>query len=246
MNIETEKPTTRKSADQKSAWQKKYGAKAGDLLLKYRAKIAAQAKQKARMSEGVVVALCIFATTIFSGCGNNTKDPVQMVKDGILEIDKSTTIGQAFDGYRFFKNTEWKVEKTDTGRTIVRCIGNIDFGILTIEDVADVSTRAAGKSERGTITPEAKASFEKSLAKIRRQMRGVMLIFQFVINKDNTFEVKNGDIIYLWTQEKNGVSSAPFDNMEVISQNLREIYENRMCSLVESLMISIIMNFGIE
>jgi len=40
------KSIKRKPADQKSAWRKKYGTKAGDLLLKYRAKIAARARNK--------------------------------------------------------------------------------------------------------------------------------------------------------------------------------------------------------
>jgi hypothetical protein len=42
------KSTKRKKMSQKAAWQKKYGAKAGNLLLKYRAKIAARARGKSR------------------------------------------------------------------------------------------------------------------------------------------------------------------------------------------------------
>jgi hypothetical protein len=37
----------KRKRDQKAAWQKKYGKAAGDLLLSYRGKIAAQAKAKA-------------------------------------------------------------------------------------------------------------------------------------------------------------------------------------------------------
>jgi hypothetical protein len=40
------KTSTRKTVDQKAAWQKKYGTESGDLLLKYRAKIAARSKKK--------------------------------------------------------------------------------------------------------------------------------------------------------------------------------------------------------
>jgi hypothetical protein len=39
-------PSKRKRA-QKAAWRKKYGKVGGDLLLRYRSKIAAQAKAKA-------------------------------------------------------------------------------------------------------------------------------------------------------------------------------------------------------
>jgi hypothetical protein len=38
--------TKRKPIDQKAAWRKKYGPKAGDLLLKYRAKIAARSRKR--------------------------------------------------------------------------------------------------------------------------------------------------------------------------------------------------------
>jgi len=76
----TASATAKKTADQKTAWQKKYGAEPGDLLLKYRAKIAAQAKHKARRIGTSAVSLVLLSTTIFSGCGVMTaNDPVEMV-----------------------------------------------------------------------------------------------------------------------------------------------------------------------
>jgi NRPS condensation-like uncharacterized protein len=39
-------PTKRKPINQKAAYRKKYGATAGDLILKYKAKIAARSRKK--------------------------------------------------------------------------------------------------------------------------------------------------------------------------------------------------------
>lgn len=58
----------------------------------------------------------------FVGCGDN----ISLVKNGTLELDKSITIGQAFDKYKYFKNTEWKELVTDNGKKIVQVDGIID------------------------------------------------------------------------------------------------------------------------
>jgi hypothetical protein len=42
---------TKTKANQKAAWQKKYGKRAGDLLLKYRGKIAARARHSKSASK---------------------------------------------------------------------------------------------------------------------------------------------------------------------------------------------------
>ena len=58
----------------------------------------------------------------FSGCG----DSVSMVKKGTLDFDKSITIGQAFDKYKYFKKIEWKEFVTDNGRKVVQVEGIVD------------------------------------------------------------------------------------------------------------------------
>lgn len=49
---------------------------------------------------------------IFTGCSDNS---VTMVKKGTLEIDKSLTVGQAIDNYKYFR---FILEKVEIG-----CIG---------------------------------------------------------------------------------------------------------------------------
>lgn len=48
---------------------------------------------------------------------------VGIVKNGTLAIDKNITIGQAFDNYSHFKNSEWQSFETENGRRIVQFDG---------------------------------------------------------------------------------------------------------------------------
>ncbi len=52
---------------------------------------------------------------------------IDQVKDGILEMNKSTTVGEAFDNYDFFTKTTWTKWKTKQGVTIVEFNGKMDL-----------------------------------------------------------------------------------------------------------------------
>jgi len=55
---------------------------------------------------------------IITGCSKS--DPVQMVKSGTLEVDKSVTVGNALDGYKYFADKKWTSFEDDQKRTIVQ------------------------------------------------------------------------------------------------------------------------------
>lgn len=75
--------------------------------------------------------LCVFLVTCvlglsLTGCNkiqSLAMGEVPTVKAGILDFDKSLTIGQAFDSYQYFKSTKWEDLKTDNGRKgcLVKC-----------------------------------------------------------------------------------------------------------------------------
>ena len=69
-----------------------------------------------------VIKLFLFSIMFFclTGC-----DPTTQVKNGIVELDKSMTVGQALDGYQYFSSTNWSSFETSQGQTIVECSGNI-------------------------------------------------------------------------------------------------------------------------
>lgn len=70
-----------------------------------------------------------FTAVMFIGCG----DDVSTIKNGTLEFDKSITVGQAFDKYKYFSSTKWKNFSTDNGKKIVEVKG--DFKNEYLQDM---------------------------------------------------------------------------------------------------------------
>lgn len=54
-------------------------------------------------------------------------DPISTVKEGVLKYDESVTVGNAFDGYQYFKETKWKEFKTSQNRRVVEFEGLMDY-----------------------------------------------------------------------------------------------------------------------
>lgn len=67
-----------------------------------------------------LIVVCLMAV-IFIGCG----DDASIVKNGILDFDKSITVGQAFDKYKYFSSTKWRSFSTDNGKKIVEVKGDL-------------------------------------------------------------------------------------------------------------------------
>lgn len=57
---------------------------------------------------------------------------VALVKNGILEFDKSITVGEAFDNYKYFKNVKWEAFTSENGRRVVQVTGELDIDKLPI------------------------------------------------------------------------------------------------------------------
>lgn len=72
----------------------------------------------------VNVSIVLFFSFLVCSCGS---DPVDLVKNGILDFDKSVTVGNAIDGYKYFENVTWNTFKTDQGRVVVQVEGHIIF-----------------------------------------------------------------------------------------------------------------------
>ena len=61
----------------------------------------------------------VICAIFFFGCSSD----IDKVKDGILDFDKSLTIGEAIDNYKMCENVAWSSFKSDNGRDMVeaRC-----------------------------------------------------------------------------------------------------------------------------
>jgi hypothetical protein len=58
--------------------------------------------------------------------GCSKMDPVALVKGSTLDIDKSVTIGNAFDNYKYFKSVVWDAGQDEQKRQIVTFKGIYD------------------------------------------------------------------------------------------------------------------------
>lgn len=58
-----------------------------------------------------------------SGC-NET--PTQKIQQGVLDVDKTLKIGDAFGSYKYFKGVNWKEEKDSQGRSVVVFEGELN------------------------------------------------------------------------------------------------------------------------
>jgi hypothetical protein len=72
-----------------------------------------------------IIVIPIFMAMLFAmGCSDSN---VSAVKEGVLKFDKSLTVGQAFDNYKYFDNVDWESFTTENGREVVQVTGNIDL-----------------------------------------------------------------------------------------------------------------------
>ncbi len=90
--------------------------------------------------------VCIGSALFFSGCSDNK---IKEVKNGVLDFDKTLTIGQAFDNYKYCKNVNWKSAKTDNGRDFVQvtCDYDIYNKDISEDDRKHLKEKGAKKAE---------------------------------------------------------------------------------------------------
>lgn len=123
-----------------------------------------------------------------AGCGD-----VSLVKGGTLEFDKSLTIGEAFENYKYFKSVSWEELTTDNGKKIVQ-----------VNAVINMDEHPKG-------------------AEWKKNVQEMKIVFQFSINKDETFDVTYAGMESI---ALNGEKNEYDANNIQLMQNLKEIYAN--------------------
>ena len=166
----------------------------------------------------ITVLMIIFITFLaVAGCSKSGAE-ISKVKNGVLPFDKSISVGQAFDGYKYFDHKEWKYQKTEQERRIVTFVGSIDMSATNYNDayvdwiakqpMVDIGFAVNGLDYKHVkVISDAKATIE------------------FVLNVDNTFDVKEL------------VLSGKQDNGEIIERKitdgfLEKIYKNEKLPLL--------------
>ena len=82
---------------------------------------------KNKILSSIIMLIVLFMIT---SCGND----VSIIKKGSMNFDRSVKIGNVFEAYSPFKNTEWKAFKDSQGRRIVEVNSDIDFKDLSAKD----------------------------------------------------------------------------------------------------------------
>jgi hypothetical protein len=149
----------------------------GGCTVKYRGQTRCNSKKNGESMHRKLVAFgLLFQVVMLSGCTKT--DPVNLVKNGVLEMDRSVNIGNALDHYAFFKSTSWKAVRDSQQRNIV-----IFEGALDIDKYSGAKIEELGF----TVTPEMVQKGKARLGDI-----SFTFIAQFIINTDgNTFQLTN-------------------------------------------------------
>lgn len=146
---------------------------------------------------------CFFiAILCITGC--NKKNSINIVKDGVLDFNKTLTVGQAFDNWKSCKSNSWESFKTENGIDIVefKCELKIDEFSQKLRNFDKDYKKG---NEEGTYL----------------DFKSALLTFQFSINKDNTFQIHGINSKYIW------VDNEEFASQVKNTQNqLKFVYSN--------------------
>lgn len=139
----------------------------------------------------LILALCFLFP--LHGCGDSNID---LVKDGTLSFDTSTTIGNVFDSYPYFESGEWSSFEDQQKRVIVQFEGELN------SDAVFQNTRSGFLLDRlqlGRIFDQCLQNKTCASLMEDKAYLKVYLTVQFTILGDERFEVS-----YIGTRLDNG------------------------------------------
>jgi len=67
----------------------------------------------------LVISVALLFGVMFGTSSLAKADEIDTVKNGVLDIDKTTTLGKAVAGYDFFTNIKWSTDTDKQGRKFV-------------------------------------------------------------------------------------------------------------------------------
>ncbi len=132
------------------------------------------------------------------GCSND----IDIVKNGTMNFNKTITVGEAFDRWNNCQKREWESFETDNGVRVVQfTCGNKDYISKYLYKIKSFLPKK-----------EQNANY--------LNLRDMQQIFQWTINRDNTFQIDNIQLEFIWNNGKK--SNVP---MEIIEE-LKKVYKN--------------------
>lgn len=152
---------------------------------------------------------CVFAVLALAaamqGCRLTTSD-IELVKKGVMELDKTLTVGEAFDGWAQCSQKKWEAFETANGRKVV------EFSCAAL-GVPELVTRGVVAGDYGTPSNPGMPNY--------LNLAEAVYVFQWGINKDDTFILLYGGSTWRW---KDGTVSEQAEDDSVLL--VRAVYNN--------------------
>jgi len=142
----------------------------------------------------------LFLSLLVTGCADNT----DLVKDGIMNFNKTITVGDAFDNWKDCENSEWSSFETDNKTPVVQ---------FTCEKKGANEYMSKVKSFLSKKEQD-KASY--------LDIKSNKQIFQWTINKDDTFQIDNVQVETVWSDGKK------FSDSQKPMKQLQSVYNNEI------------------
>jgi len=152
------------------------------------------------MSKLKFVIVGLFVLLFMTGCSNDT----DLVKDGVMNFNKTITVGEAFDNWNDCKNSKWETFETDNHTKVVE----FTCEKKNIKEYMNKVKSFLSKKE------QEKASY--------LDIKSNTQIFQWTINKDDTFQIDNVQIETVWDNGKK------FSDSQNPMKQLKSVYNNEI------------------
>ncbi len=154
--------------------------------------------------------LVIMVPLFFIVVGSTGGHSIDIVKSGILKIDKSVTVGNAIDNYKYFSSASWKEFEDDQKRNVVEFNGKIKTDAI-VNSLSD---------------DRAKKILGEIVARHPNFNKGALVRMQFLIDADSK-------------SFKLGYSSVNFNGQNTCENKIdiiEDIYRNSMISCLRASM----------
>lgn len=164
--------------------------------------------------------IAVFSILFLGGCS----DPVSSIKDGILDLNKSTTLGKALDGWGACGSTKWSHAKSQSGQiTVLFACEHQGVGKF----ISDLQNKVINRNADALAGMQGNPTFAIKLIDTKHvnslKLSNATTLIEFQINKDGSFETKSIKINLLWSD---GVKHIVEDAIN-IENYLSMIYENK-------------------
>lgn len=156
---------------------------------------------------------------IFIGCSSDT----DTIKNGVLKLNKTITVGQALDNWKDCSSTKWDEFVTDNGVKVVEFTCNVKSITPFISKIKSDLLKSDNKEDLSYL-----------------DITSTKQIFQFTINKDNSFQIDNVQAQTTWKDGKVFEDSLEKIDALTVAYNNEEVFKTSDLTPLASVQVSIL------